>query len=232
MSRRKSVKSGKNLGMRYEDEIISILKKRGFCPAGFVAGGGSVNPDSAFIHSGSSYSLEIKADLSADFAQIELRWEKTKGFFCSTKSKHQIFADFLTHQTDFIDKINDMWRGRPRKFAVQSHTDHDRLSDLDNFPDIKEQVGTIFVERFYTWKNPPVHYIQIGKWGFYHMDKDFAGLNVPRLEGEAILRARVKTRSKSRCKWGFLIAIKVRKLRKSTFDIEEQDGRLFPPIQP
>ena len=84
------------------------------------------------------------------------------------------------------------------------------------------------VEKFYNLKNPPIHYIQIGGYGFFYMGKDIAELGVPRLVGKGILRARIKTRNSKKNNYGFLVAIKLRKLKPSTYDIEERNDRIFP----
>jgi len=60
------------------------------------------------------------------------------------------------------------------------------------------------------------------------MDSNPLGLSSSRLNGEGVLRARVKTRSLSRNAWGFLVAIKVRGVEQSVCDIEEAAGRFFP----
>ena len=60
------------------------------------------------------------------------------------------------------------------------------------------------------------------------MDSNPLGLPVSRLNGESVLRARVKTRSLSRNAWGFLVAIKVKGVKPSESDIEENKGRSFP----
>ena len=60
------------------------------------------------------------------------------------------------------------------------------------------------------------------------MGKDIAELGVPRLVGKGILRARIKTRNSKKNNYGFLVAIKLRKLKPSTYDIEERNDRIFP----
>jgi hypothetical protein len=99
---------------------------------------------------------------------------------------------------------------------------------LDHFPDIKKDIEVEYVEKFYNLKEPPVYYIQIEGKGFFFMGKDILGLGVPRLNGKPYLRARVKTRSSSKNKWGFLVAIKMPYIKNSKYDIEETEGKFFP----
>ena len=62
------------------------------------------------------------------------------------------------------------------------------------------------------------------------MGEDVLSLGVPRLNGKPKLRARVKTRNSSKNLYGFLVAIKLRSVRRSFYDIEEKEGRSFPPL--
>lgn len=116
----------------------------------------------------------------------------------------------------------------PRKFTRKYSTREDRNWDQDHFQDIKREIDAELIEQFYNLKKPPVKYIQIGGKGFFHMSSDTAKLNVPRLGGKGILRARVKTRNSKKNKYGFLVSIKLRRTVSSTHDIEGKDGRVFP----
>lgn len=222
---RESIPTGKNKGIKYEERIGLILKNKGLMYG--TTGGASSNPDVYINHNDSLIPIEIKKDLSADYAQIELRWNNN-GFYYSEKCMNPAYRQFLIDETDFLEEINSTWDGIPRKFAKKNHTDDDRNSDLDNFPDIKRKIDASYIEEFYTTKNPPVNYMQIGSNGFYYLKENLLSLNADRLKGEAILRARVKTRSKTNNKWGFLVAIKLRKVAPSKYDIEENTGKIFP----
>ncbi|MHA1409503.1 MAG: hypothetical protein ACTSQY_04155 [Candidatus Odinarchaeia archaeon] len=229
MSRRQSISTGKNRGIRYEDKINDILKSKGMQPPTFSPGGATNDPDSVFTFKGVNYPLEIKRDLSADFAQIELRWNKKDKFFFSSRSKNVEFIPFL-ERNGFLNEINEKWDKTPLKFTVSNIGEKERYQDLDNFPDIFKDIRIESIEEFYNSKHPPIHYIQIGTRGFYYMGEDILPLRVPRLNGKPKLRARVKTRSSSLNRYGFLIAIKLRGVRRSFYDIEEKEGRLFPPL--
>jgi hypothetical protein len=228
MSHRKSVSTGRSAGIRYEDHINQILKKKGFQPSGVSSAGPTDEPDGWFLSRGSAYPLEIKKDLGADFAQTELRWSQDRGFYFSSKTKNPEFVPILESER-FLDEINEKWRSIPRKFTRASPTQQDRFWDLDHFHEIHREVDAAkLVEKFYARKTPPINYIQIGKKGFFYMTADVAGLNVPRLCSKGILRARIKTRDFKKNDYGFLVAIKLKKATCSTYDIEEKDGRVFP----
>ena len=119
-----------------------------------------------------------------------------------------------------------------QKITIGQGDGFNRNWDLDHFPDIRKDIGAKairLVEKFYTLKPTPIHYMQIGGRGLFYMDSNPLGLPVSRLNGEGVLRARVKTRSLSRNAWGFLVAIKVKGVKPSESDIEEneEDYSLF-----
>lgn len=225
---RKSISTGKNRGMKYEEKINDFLKKINLQNDGTSSGGTTKNPDGYFIHEEQEIPFEIKKDLTADFAQIELSWDSEKRFQYSDKTTNKEFKQFLENNTDFLREINEKWTKEPRKFTKQNLTSEDRNYDLDNFPDIKKEVDVSYIEEFYCSKNPPINYIQIGKKGFYFLKEDVLRMDVPRLNGKPILRARVKTRDIPKNKWGFLVAIKLKGVKSSIYDIEELREKFIP----
>jgi hypothetical protein len=230
MKNRQSVAAGDNKGIKYETHINQILKQKKLQEGKMKSAGATDKPDGYFFFDGESYPIEIKKDLSADFAQVELDWTAKNGFSYSTKSKNGKYISFLEKE-DFLAEINKKWNHTPKKFTEGQGNGFNRNWDLDHFPDIRKEIGTKairLVEKFYTLKNPPIHYMQIGGRGIFYMDSNPLGLSSSRLNGEGVLRARVKTRSLSRNAWGFLVAIKVRGVEQSVCDIEEAAGRFFP----
>lgn len=225
---RKSIAEGPNRGIKYEVKINQLLKDKYLQQKSIISGGTSDAPDGYFRYKKKNYPMEIKRDLSADFAQIELRWSLEKKFYFSERTKNPAFREYLTKESGFLSKINKIWTKKPLKFTKHSLISSDRHTDLNNFPDIREEVEITFIEKFYNSKNPPVHYIQIGTRGFYYMGEDILNLNIPRINGKPILRARIKTRSSINNKYGFLVAIKLRGIQPSTHDIEELSDRKFP----
>jgi len=223
---RKSIPEGKNKGIKYEDYISQVLEKKGLTDG--TTGGASMNPDMYINHNDVTIPLEVKKDLTADFAQIELRWDRSSGFYYSEKTQNPIYRQFLIDETSFLDKINKTWTDIPKKFTKTNYTIEDLESDLDHFPDIKAQIDATLIEEFYTSKTPSINYMQIGTKGFYYLKENTCSLRADKLIGEATLRARVKTRSRSDLKWGFLVAIKLKKVISSEYDIEEQNGKDFP----
>ena len=227
MSPRKSVSAGANIGIRYEQNINQLLKNKGFQPKRITSAGPTDRPNGFVNFQSINFPIEIKKDLSADFAQIELNWNIKRRFFYSERSKNNEFISILRKEK-FLDEINTRWTGIPRKFTQKVLTTNDRYRDLDEFPDIKREIEANLIEQFYNLKNPPIHYIQIGGYGFFCMGNDFAALGMPRLIGKGILRTRIKTRNSKKNLYGFLVAIKLRSLKPSAYDIEEKNGRTFP----
>ncbi|WP_434686535.1 hypothetical protein [Pseudanabaena minima] len=78
------------------------------------------------------------------------------------------------------------------------------------------------------------YYIQIGGYGFYHLKRDVLSLGTPQFDCKMNLRLRAKTiHSSPVYKYGFYAVLKVDKMgkiKKSCYDLEQKDGREFPPI--
>ncbi len=76
--------------------------------------------------------------------------------------------------------------------------------------------------------------IQVGGYDFYHLQKDILSLGTTSFDCQLSLRLRAKTiHSKPPSNYGFYAVLKISsssKPQKSEYDIEEKDGRLFPPI--
>ena len=223
---RKSISTGKNRGIKYEEKINNFLKKIDLQYEGTQSGGSTKKPDGYFVCEEKEIPFEIKTDLSADFAQIELNWDRKNRFQYSDKTTNVGFRHFLESHTNFLEEVNEKWEKEPRKYTKQNLTSEDRNYDLDNFPDIRREVDISYIEEFYSSKNPPVNYILIGKTGFYYLKEDVLGLGVSRLNGKPVLRARVKTRNTRKNQWGFLVAIKLRGVKKS-IGIEELREKLI-----
>lgn len=224
---RNPIAEGQNKGIKYEQKINKILKEKNLQLPSTQSAGASDAPDGYFWFNENRYPIEIKRQ-NADFAQVELRWNKTEGFQYSKVSKNPFFIEFLINNTNFLEIINEKWTEIPRKFTKKNLTKPDREWDLDHFNDIKDNIDVSYIEKFYNLKEPSIYYIQIQNRGFYYLGQDIAELNLPRINGNPYLRARVKTRSSSKNKWGFLVAIKMPGIKPSTHDIEETDNRKFP----
>ncbi len=85
---------------------------------------------------------------------------------------------------------------------------------------------------YYSEKN--CFYIQIGGYGFYHLEKDILNLGTSQFNCQMKLRLRAKTIHSDRIyNYGFYAVLKPASLPEmSIYDIEEEVGQLFPPLHP
>ena len=98
MKNRRSVALGDNKGIKYETYINQILKQKKLQERIMKSAGATDKPDGYFVFEDEYYPLEIKKDLSADFAQVELDWTARNGFSYSIKSKNDKYISFLQKQ--------------------------------------------------------------------------------------------------------------------------------------
>ena len=133
---------------------------------------------------------------------------------------------------EFVDYLNDknirpfLYTMPKEEIKLEQKRKNQKMFE-DNVPISLEALFS-----FYARKN--VYYVQIGGRGFYHLEKDVAGLGTPQLDGELKLRFRAKTHhSKPVHKYSFFAVLKFAKSPTSSrFDIEDKKGRIFPNIKP
>jgi hypothetical protein len=106
-----------------------------------------------------------------------------------------------------------------------------KKQDQKAFED-KVEIDINSLYNFYSGKD--CYYIQIGGYGFYHLKRDILSLGTPQFDCRMKLRLRAKTiHSSPIYKYGFYAVLKVdkkEKPKKSCYDLEQKDGREFPPI--
>ena len=71
---------------------------------------------------------------------------------------------------------------------------------------------------------PVTYYIQVKGYGLYYMGRDIENFGVPQFSksvGVSNIRIRLKTNSSSQERWSFLMALKIGRLRKSSFDLDK-----------
>lgn len=216
---------GYNRGDAYEAKIHRICVLKGITPSSCIRGGAGSNADLFFIHNGTQHSLEIKADLSADYGQKMLRWENRAWRWCRDDETTRIYTGM-----GVLDIL------QAKEFVPNKHTIDDRQLTLEQKSydqrcfESSIEIATDRLFSYYRDKN--CHYIQIGGYGFYYLDNDILRLGVPRFDGTLKLRFRAKTiHSTPLWAYGFYAVLKVNKPPTiSNFDIEELCDRRFPPI--
>ena len=225
-------------GTKYERKIRDILVKHGIIKKGSAVGGFNARSrDLHFEIGGSSFYLEIKKDFGkgvnkADYGQIELKYDlESKKFRFTDNPRVSKKKRDLFEKSGFLDKINNSWRKVPNRYKnIKDFTLEHKSQDQRNFQSVYHEYPIQFIHEYYAIEN--CFYIQIGNGGgFFYMDDDPANLNVDRLNGISYFRARIKTRSSKRPnQYGFLVAIKLKNLEPSSYDLENCSK--IPPIKP
>jgi len=220
---------GFNRGDEYENVIYEICKKRGILPPGFSRAGASAEgADIIFIYNGKENVLEVKVDLQADYGQKYLSWDENGWDWSKPDKTTDLYSSLGA--LDYVNKHNNF---SPRRHTVDKEKIvlNDKKWDQNMF-EKKFDVPIESLYRYYELKN--CYYIQVGGFGFYYLRKDVLNLSMPQFDGEVCLRFRAKTiHSFPVHNYGFLGVLKIKtKPTESTHDIEELNGRKFPPIIP
>jgi hypothetical protein len=219
-----------NDGQLYEKSIQKILSKKNLLPANLGTN------DAGFIQNGTDYFIEVKNRRAPDFGQKKINWNQASGWhWAEIDEITELYDDFGV--LDLIDK-----KFKPRRYTVPFHKFKalDRRFDQQNFEQSNIKLDKIeALYEFYARKN--CHYIQIEDKGFYILGKDKAGLlrNKPikplvKLDAKPTLRLRAKRHhSFPDYDYSFFAVIQIKRadIVPSNFDLEEKNGRLFPPIK-
>lgn len=220
--------AGYNRGDAYEEKIEQICRKKGILPLDFSRAGAGSGADIIFVHHGNKNILEVKADLKADYGQRKLNW--SNGLW--TWAKKDEISDFYT-KLGILDNIQQK-NIIPLRYTKQKDKitlpDRDVDRRLFEEPNIPISTGALF--DYYEKEN--TYYMQIGGYGFYHLSKDPLCLGTPQFDGFMSLRLRAKTHhSFPPHAYSFFAVLKVGQPPTcSIYDLEELDGRKFPPIKP
>lgn len=215
------VSDASNRGIQYEKLLYEKLKNEGKVPDNsYPAGENSKSPDLVLKHNGNNVNVEVKLSQACDFGQVEIRynlnfsrWE----FGGANEHIKSLYSDFK-----ILEEINNTWKICPNKEIIknQDFTWENAKEDYAHFKSFYIPVPSNFISQFYGNKN--IHYLQIKKYGFYHLENDIFDIGTPKFLPEVHLRVRIKRRS-SRLPYayGFLVALKVyKKAEKSIINLE------------
>jgi hypothetical protein len=208
-------------GFEYEATIANILKENGLMDPNATTAGSSADDPDAYIYDakGKEISIEIKKDKGAFFGQAELKYlnkqwqlsENTRRKYPNTAKQMETVPVTANNKTykSLIDFVNKNW---PAPHGKNYDVDLKRLGNLyAEFP-------TASVGEHYA-KDRKTPYIQIGKAGLFHFQKDVLKLGTSKFSAKIQARSRVKYRSKT--SYGFLIALSIKgTVTASAIDIE------------
>ncbi|MFN5862418.1 MAG: hypothetical protein ACK451_10625 [Pseudanabaena sp.] len=218
---------GYNKGDNYEQNIFDLLSSKGLIATGSTRGGAGNATDIKFLYNSQEYNLEVKLDLEADYGQKMLRWDNGIWGWCVDDAVTAFYTSVGV--LDIVNAKNLI----PNRYSIlrDEITVQQKKQDQKAFED-KLEIDINSLYDFYSDKN--CYYIQIGGYGFYHLKRDILHLGTPQLNCKMNLRLRAKTNhSNPVYKYSFYAFLKVDKKdkpQKSFYDLEQKDGRIFPPI--
>ena len=218
---------GYNKGDDYEQNIFDVLNSRRLIVLNSARGGAGNAADIRFIHNLQEQNLEVKLNLDADYGQKMLKW---KDGIWSWRVDDAVTSLYTSRGILEIIKNKNIIPNRysiPKELITTQHKKQDQRTFAD-----KVEIDTDIFYDYYAIKN--CYYIQIGGYGFYHLKQDILSLGTPQLDCKMNLRLRAKTiHSKTVHSYEFYAVLKVdkrQKIKKSYYDIESGNGRIFPPI--
>jgi hypothetical protein len=218
---------GYNKGDNYEQNIFDLLTSKGLIAIGSARGGAGNATDIKFLHNFQEYNLEVKLDLEADYGQKMLKWDNGIWSWCVDDAVTSFYTSVGV--LDIVNAKNLI----PNRYSIARDeiTAQQKNQDQKAFEDkVEIEINSLY--DFYGGKD--CYYIQIGGYGFYHLKQDILSLDTPQFDCRMKLRLRAKTiHSSPVYKYGFYAVLKVdkkEKPKKSCYDLEQKDGREFPPI--
>ncbi len=227
-------------GYLYEKKCNRILKQVGVLPGNINSYGGNKNdvPDGAFKYKEKVYNIEYKLDMRVDLGQATLAYDlkKKKWYITGKATPEGLEIQDMLRAAGAEKLINSSagWKnfGPPQKVTTEGGrvTKEQTLQDYANFKDKFLPVPASYTNDYYAAKGN--YYIQIGGHGFYHMQKDPAGIGAPQFLPNLRVRFRIKgdaLTSDSFYNYRFTVALQAAsRPTRSPFDIERDPSFLIP----
>ena len=212
-------------GFVYEERIHSKLKAKGLTPKGFTPAKANPNaPDGKFLYQDSTYNLEVKLDLAADYGQGTLNYLNGNWILGGANTvEAQVLRD-LMRGVGIEAFANSEWGpfGMPNKGNVptESFTQEMVREDYSKFKDRFKVISSSALHNYYAAKG--TYYIQIGGYGLYYMAANPAGLPIPQFNPGLRIRIRTKRGGSNPINnYRFTTALQITtKPGKSRFDID------------
>jgi len=205
-------------GYEYEKNAAAYLKKYGFSD-GEPAGASHTRPDLMLNVRGQKKGCELKISPTAGGSLVLKYYSKKTDHWHFGEVEHdeteKTFLRDLAISSGVLRKVNEKWTNAPFLIEDRDRT-HEQImlqiplrerykADLQICPDVKEQLDSSAMSRYYNIKD--TYYINIGTHGFYLLgNSDPLGLNenlrknnkplIPKFESVATITARVRCQSK------------------------------------
>lgn len=183
-------------GFLYEERCNSILRDLGILPRPVKEYGRNSDTDGEFEYDKQIYKVEYKYDYKADMGQATLGYDsiKRKWYITGNQTPEGIAIQQMIRTAGAEDLINSSrgWGKKiPNKYTKDKVTLEEAREDYRNFPDRFIVIDKDTVNRYYAIKDK--FYIQIGDLGFYYMQDNPAGLDVPQFQPLLRVRFRIKS---------------------------------------
>jgi len=219
-------------GFLYEGRIHQRLNSRGLVPPNFRPAGSDPNaPDAMFIYNGTSYKLEVKLDLKADYGQGSFEYTNGRWTLGGANTAAAEELRSLMRAVGIEAFANREWgpRGAPNKGTISNadFTQEMVASDYRRFTDRFLTISSSALHSYYGAKQ--TYYIQIGGYGMYYMAANPAGLPVPQFNPGLRIRIRLKRGGSSPIyNYRFTTALQITsKPPRSPYDIDRGVGFLM-----
>ena len=202
-------------GNIYEKKIYDIVKNCTLNGKLFntqtveeLAGSSSKNDIVCDFIGNKDLGIEVKNNSRAEYIQVDVHKEGDK--FYGPKKQTRTPVSILNRYLDEINKQKNIYYGCPPQLPFESREIFDKWEE--QFMNIKREKEGNDTKKDYTWI-PSDHdfviknyndkgntYIQINKYGLYHLGNDICGLGVPQFKPKkTILRLRLKRRGSKGC---------------------------------
>ena len=184
-----------NKGKEYENKIFKLCSQRGCIFPGTSNAGGGSGADICLIHNNQPLNIECKS-AGADWGQQSLKYfngswswtkeDETTKYFDSIKIIDQIDKDFVPKNAIPLNLTSREWNKEKEKVIGIDEKNHDQRGfDKPHLPLTLEPLT-----KFYNSKN--CYYLQVSKYGLYHLGEDKFELGTPEFDGTIDFRFRAK----------------------------------------
>jgi len=189
-----------NKGTAYERKIFDLCKESGSIYPDTSYAGGGAGADVTLKHNQQRLPIECKSP-GADWGQKSFRmiadadrwvWNKpdeVTEIYDAMNVFDEIDPNFIPQNRRPEGMPSSDWLEEKKNIIGFEERRHDQQTiDEPNIP-----LSLTAMERYYNQKG--VYYLQLKKFGFFHLGEDIHNLNTPAFDGEVTLRLRAKSKN-------------------------------------